>query len=222
MCGMYLKNDALISQILPSSARCSEQRGELFGHLLPEEASLLAARCSEKRRREFSAGRTCARAAVNEIYFPATPILVGPNREPLWPDGICGSITHCEGYCAAAVAHKDEICSLGIDGEPNIALPAEILQSVLLQTEISSLASARPMNLACDRLLFSIKESIFKLWYPVERSWLDFLDVHVELSLQDNEFEAAIHRQGRTVPRTIYGHYVATPDLLLTSCALRL
>ncbi|MFD3676463.1 hypothetical protein [Streptomyces sp. NPDC058613] len=40
-------------------------------------------------------------------------------RNPVWPSGIVGSMTHCTGYRAAAVARTGHLVALGVDAEPN-------------------------------------------------------------------------------------------------------
>ena len=74
-------------------------------------------RAVPRRRAEFAAGRRCARAALARIGIPPAPLLRGEDREPLWPDGAVGSITHCAGYVAAAVAATEVMLSVGIDAE---------------------------------------------------------------------------------------------------------
>ena len=49
----------------------------------------------QKRKAEFLAGRYCARAALAQLDGSlAVNIGIGANREPLWPPGFVGSITH--------------------------------------------------------------------------------------------------------------------------------
>src|SRR5438132_715206 len=91
-------------------------QAEWDSQLLPEEARLVATAVG-RRRREFAAGRACARLALGRLGFPEAPLLSGPDRAPVWPEAAVGSITHCPGYCAAAVARRGAVRSLGIDAE---------------------------------------------------------------------------------------------------------
>lgn len=143
--------------------------------LYPAEAEFLA-RAVEKRRREFATVRLCARTALSQLGVPPGPILTGAKREPLWPDGIVGSMTHCDGYRAAAVARHGIVVSVGVDAEPHAPLPDGLAESLTLPEErrtLARLASSRP-DVAWDRLLFSAKESVFKAWFPLTGRWLDF------------------------------------------------
>src|SRR5215469_16812348 len=73
--------------------------------LRPAEAAIVA-RAVEKRRAEFATGRACAHAALDAWGAPDAPLLPGPDRAPLWPDGFVGSISHARGACAAVAAPR--------------------------------------------------------------------------------------------------------------------
>jgi 4'-phosphopantetheinyl transferase EntD len=107
-------------------------------------------------------------------------VRTGPGREPLWPDGIVGSLTHCEGYRAAAVAPRSLVASVGVDAEPHAPLPAEVLPLVTLAQERAGWEGL-PGDVAWDRLVFSAKESVYKAWYPLTGQWLGFEDAVVSL-----------------------------------------
>jgi 4'-phosphopantetheinyl transferase EntD len=153
---------------------------EVFGDpegvwVYPEEAELVA-KAVEKRRREFGTVRQCARTALARLGVAPGPILPGPKREPVWPDGIVGSMTHCDGYRAAVVARRGSVVAIGVDAEPNAPLPDGVGDSVLLPEErdtVAELAGRHP-EVAWDRLVFSAKESVYKAWFPLTRRWLDF------------------------------------------------
>src|SRR4029077_12401529 len=132
--------------------------------LFPEEAALVQS-AVRKRRCEFAAGRYLARRALRGLGVPPRPILRGPNREPTWPDGVVGSITHCSGYCAATVASADVIEAIGIDAEVNDALPDDVLRIVMRNSE-RNWTGSRTDAIHWDRIVFSAKESVFKAWFP--------------------------------------------------------
>src|SRR5690242_8343874 len=77
---------------------------------LPEPDSAegqLLGRAAPERQLEFRAGRHCARLAMG-LLGAAGPVLRAPDRSPVWPSGIVGSIAHTRtrnrGFCGAAVA----------------------------------------------------------------------------------------------------------------------
>jgi 4'-phosphopantetheinyl transferase EntD len=159
--------------------------------LLPEEQKHLTVGMAAARRREFTAGRACARRALVELGVDSAPVPVGPDRAPRWPAGIVGSITHTKGYCAAAVAREREIRSLGIDAEERVVLPREVRDLVCLPAEVSW-CMGRDDGPWWPVVFFSAKEAIFKAWSSLVGTWLDFHDVHVELNPRSGTFVAAI------------------------------
>ena len=120
------------------------------------------------------------------------PILRGQQREPRWPDSIVGSITHCSGYCAAAVARTQEFRSIGIDAELDAPLPRGVLAMIAREEEYRWLSETNGSGVCWDRLLFCAKESIFKAWFPLTRSWIGFRDALVSVDPQTQSFSASI------------------------------
>lgn len=166
----------MIAELVPPAVATAEVFGDPPGLCLyPEEQAGIAG-AVEARRTEFATGRHCARAALARLGVRAAAITRGERGVPRWPPGVVGSITHCAGYRAAAVAHGADLLSLGIDAEPNESLPAGVLPLISLPREramLADLATAVP-SIAWDRLLFSAKESVYKAWFPLTRSFLDF------------------------------------------------
>lgn len=136
-------------------------------------------RAAEKRRAEFLAGRAMARAALKTLALPAVEIAIGPDRAPIWPQGVLGSISHARGHCAAIVAPEASPRSqgLGIDIEAYAAPRAQaaLVKIALSNTERALLdgkSGFPPDRLAT--LIFSAKETLFKALYPVVRAHFGF------------------------------------------------
>ena len=110
------------------------------------------------------------------------PILKGEKGEPCWPDGVVGSLTHCEGYRGAAVAPQGRVRSVGIDAEPHDVLPNGVLDAISLPGERAGL-DALPSGLHWDRILFCAKEATYKAWFPLTRRWLGFEDAHITFTV---------------------------------------
>ncbi|MFS0697410.1 4'-phosphopantetheinyl transferase family protein [Streptomyces nitrosporeus] len=167
--------------------------------LYPGEEALVAT-AVDRRRAEFATVRHCARAALASFGIPPGPVLRGPRGAPRWPDGMVGSLTHCEGYRAAAVARDSTAASLGIDVEPDRPLRSEgVLNLVSLpgeQAALRELAARRP-DVNWDTVLFSAKESVYKAWSPLTGRWLGFHDARVTLR-PDGTFTAALLVPGTT------------------------
>jgi 4'-phosphopantetheinyl transferase EntD len=214
----------MLTKILPPDVACSEQIGKFSGFLLHEEEEALGLNAVRKRRQSYTAGRTCARQALRVIGAPELPILRGQKQEPIWPDGIVGSITHCDGYCAAAIAYNRDFISLGIDAEINEPLPDEVLELVALKPEIDWLRQV-PKSLLCwDKLLFSIKESVYKTWYPVAHCWLGFEQVLVTIEPETDSFVATVlspaSAQAPPGMLSFQGRYLVEGSLIVTAICI--
>jgi 4'-phosphopantetheinyl transferase EntD len=167
----------VIAGLLPPVVSACEAVGPAQGAgLFPDEEAAIRT-AGTLRRAEFTAGRMVARAALAGLGLPAAlisgPIPPGRVGEPRWPAGVTGSITHCAGYRACAVARTADVAALGIDAEPDAALPAGLIESVARPAERAWLATLAP-GVCWDRLLFSAKEAVGKLWYPRTGRWPGF------------------------------------------------
>ncbi|MER7274994.1 4'-phosphopantetheinyl transferase superfamily protein [Dactylosporangium sp. NPDC000244] len=207
----------MIEEILPEESIAVEATTDLSdAKLWPEEEPLVAG-AVEKRRLEFTTARHCARQALQRLGEPAVALLSGPKREPLWPAGIVGSITHCAGYRAAVVARERDLASVGVDAEPNEPLPDGVLESIALPGEaarVGALLRARP-EVRWDRLLFCAKEAVYKTWFPLTHRWLDFHEA--DITFGTGTFTATLLVPG---PR-FEGRWLARSGLLLTAIAHR-
>jgi 4'-phosphopantetheinyl transferase EntD len=123
------------------------------------------------------------------------PILVGEDRAPVWPPGIVGSISHCRGLCAVAVARSSRIASVGLDVETGEPLSGDLLPLVVTASESTQLGMLPQRDgLDWPKLLFSAKEALYKCYYPLARSFLDFQDVEVLFATDRDAFSARIVR----------------------------
>ncbi len=210
----------MIAEVLPPTIESHAVSGdEVPGRLFPEEAALIA-RAVDTRVREFTAARLCAHAALQRLGVPPQPILRGAEREPLWPEGVVGSITHCTGYRAACVALRRDVASIGIDAELHAALPPGVVDQVATAPERAWLDEAPP-GLHWDRILFSAKESLYKAWYPLARRWLGFEEAVVTIRPDAGTFGARLLvapplLAGREVAEW-FGRFAVRDGLVLTS-----
>ncbi|XGI82311.1 enterobactin synthase subunit EntD [Enterobacter hormaechei] len=139
---------------------------------LPHHAELSNA--GRKRKAEHLAGRIAAAHALSAINERAIPG-IGPSGEPLWPEEVSGSITHC-GTQAMAVVVRNPDALVGIDCEA--ILPdreaREIQDGIIDAQEATCLTrSGYPYALALT-LAFSAKESLFKALYPRVKVFMGF------------------------------------------------
>jgi 4'-phosphopantetheinyl transferase EntD len=70
-----------------------------------------------------------------------------------------------------------------VDAEPAESLPAGVLDVVAGEEEIERLRGLVSMDphIPWDRLLFSVKEAVYKVWFPLSRTWLGFEDADITL-----------------------------------------
>jgi len=161
------------------------------------------ARAVPKRQVEFVAGRWCARAALRRLGAADAPIGIGAQREPLWPPGIVGSITHTlverngdAGIAAAAVAHRHDASGIGYDIERIMddELADRVLETIATREEIARLVRATgwPMPLVLT-LVFSAKETLFKCLYADVRAYFDFHDAKL-VTIDDAMYQIELVR----------------------------
>ena len=213
----------MLDELLPSAFRVVELHEDPPGIALYPQERVHVARAVEARRREFTTGRHCARLALGRLGVPPVAIGRGPLGAPTWPDGVVGSITHCAGYRAAAVARAVDVATVGIDAEPADPLPDGVLELVSLpaeRVELATLAAGWP-GVPWDRLLFSAKESVYKAWAPVTGVFLDFDGAEVRFRPHDGTFVARLLVSGATAVAgrdgTLHGRFAVRDGLLATA-----
>jgi len=191
--------------------------------LLPgEEAAIVHA--VDKRRREFIAGRTCARRAMAALGARPAPILRGKDRAPMWPLGLVGCITHTDTRCAVAVARAaDGFRSLGLDIEPATGIKPELLRIVCLPEERAYL-DAQPAGERglLSKMIFSAKECAYKCQYPLSRAFLDFHAMRVHLDPAGGGFVAVFQRDAAPFVSgdELHGRLVVDQGYIMTAIAL--
>ncbi len=187
--------------------------------LWPEEEALMV-KAVPRRRQEFALSRTCARRALTHLGLPPAPLVTRPDRAPDWPSRVTGSITHCEGYTAAAVAWTRNYRSLGIDAEINQPLPPDVRPMIASAAEFAAIDTLPDAGIHWDRLLFSAKESIFKTWSPLTGVWLDFLDADLRIDPETATFHAAIAVSHPAGFASVQGRYARIGAYLVTAICL--
>ncbi|MFD7921363.1 4'-phosphopantetheinyl transferase [Streptomyces sp. NPDC059740] len=172
----------MIARLLPPAVAVEEAFDDALAgaRLFPEEEEAVA-QAVAKRRTEFTVARACARRALQRLGHAAVPIPRGERGAPVFPPGLVGSLTHCDGYRAAALARTGDLASVGVDAEPHLPLPEGVLEAVSLPQERRRLAarSAAVPSVHWDRLLFCAKEAVYKTWFPLTRRWLDFSEADI-------------------------------------------
>ncbi|OEF91355.1 hypothetical protein A1QY_00680 [Vibrio anguillarum] len=136
----------------------------------------------KKRQAEFLAGRVVARDALQSIGFKKTiNIPIGKSREPLWPLGVVGSISHTDSTAIALVKSKSPSVLVGLDIENFVTKSDcnDLEEIVINQVEHDRLKHLNISRSYIITLIFSAKETLFKAIYPEVRQYLNFLDSEV-------------------------------------------
>lgn len=175
--------------------------------LFAAEAEMLG-NVSLRRRREFAWGRHHAREALRQLGFAPVPITSRADRAPLWPSEAVGSISHSSSDCAAVAGRSRNLLALGLDIEDAGPLEANLVPIICTPAEMRR----REWSTSCfgPKLIFIIKEAVYKAYAPATGEFLDFQDVVVRTDDQHGVFEAEIINLKKPMcfgSRTINGIY---------------
>lgn len=176
--------------------------------LFPPEAKMLG-NVALRRRREFAWGRHHAHEALRPLGFTPVPILSRSDRAPLWPPGVVGSISHSSFDCGAVAGHSRNVLAVGLDIEDEEPLGADLLPIICTCAELQRREWSS--NRFGPKLIFVIKEAVYKSYSPETGEFLDFQDVSVRAGDQSGVFEAEIINPEKPTSfgsRTIYGIYL--------------
>jgi 4'-phosphopantetheinyl transferase EntD len=216
----------MIEEILPTTVvGVDTTEDPADATLFPEEEELIA-RAVDKRRREFTTARHCARQAMAKLGVSPVAVTQGERGCPQWPEGIAGSLTHTNGYRGAALARTADVVTVGIDAEPHGPLPEGVLDAVSLPVERSWISRSAPSapDVHWDRLLFCAKECVYKAWFPLTGRWLGFEDAHIEVDPAFGTFTARFLVPGAQVDgRTLdgfSGRWMVQNGLILAAITL--
>jgi len=137
---------------------------------------------SPKRLYDFSTGRYCAIKSLEQLGIKDPIIPIGKDREPIWPEGIVGSISHCDILTGAIVAKVSDYISLGLDIEEIDRVTTDIWGLVFTENEKKYLNNlSENEQVVKSTAIFSAKEAFYKFQHPITKTFLDFLDVEVAL-----------------------------------------
>ena len=136
-----------------------------------------------RRWATFRGGRACARAALVELGVPPAAIPAGVSGAPIWPEGCVGSISHTDEVAAAVVARSPPVCGVGLDIEGGDPLDNATMVRLVCRPEelVPGCDFAHPSSLRRGKLVFVVKEAVYKLYRPLTGCFLDFHDLRVTL-----------------------------------------
>ena len=156
---------------------------------LPHHSQLQS--CGRKRKAEHLAGRIAAVHALREFGLKTVPG-IGTQRQPVWPQGLFGSISHSASTALAVVSRQP----VGIDIEaiftPQTA--TELASSIVTHAEKELLANSGLSIEQALTLAFSAKESAFKATRTSRQADAGFTQYQIVV-LQRNQMILRAHHQ---------------------------
>ena len=150
--------------------------------LHPAEENYFSQLSSVSRKEHYRSGRICAGEVLSKLGARGQPVLRDPQtREPLWPEGISGAITHSGNWAAAAAGKTSEVLGIGIDLEDlERQVNSRISRHICHPEEQKWLQECGEDFLEQNlKIIFSAKESIFKAFFPYTRTYLHFHDARI-------------------------------------------
>ncbi|MCG7871886.1 MAG: 4'-phosphopantetheinyl transferase superfamily protein [Candidatus Thiodiazotropha lotti] len=209
-----------LAELFPSCAILVKADQAMWTTPLCEEEEKLIETAVQKRQQEFRAGRHAAHLALEKLSAPWEPLLRDEKRQPLWPTGFRGSISHCRGECVAVCAKTTELASLGIDVEPLEPLPKGVDQYIHTPQDQATMTTDSSLP---ERLIFSAKESIYKCYYPLIGEHMGFQSVSLSINADSMSFEF-IPSAENTIPfpaeLKFHGRFMMSESHLYTGCYL--
>lgn len=142
-----------------------------------EEALVLDA--SDGRRAEFITGRESLRKVLGQLGFAPQAILPYASGAPKLPDGAVGSIAHSRKLCCAIAGHDSDFKAIGIDIEGTDRLTKQAAKRVTTADEKIWTGDDQVRA----SILFSLKESFYKMQFPCWKRLANFEDVSLEVDL---------------------------------------
>lgn len=175
-----------LAALFPAETAAACLTGTAPRELLTEQELSCINHCAPERIEQFAAGRVCARLALESLGIAGFSLLPAPDRQPQWPAGVTGSITHTAGYAAAVVGRRvvgrrGALLSLGVDSEVVAHVHAELWPGITAPDELARLrALPEPLGRVHAAVLFAAKEAFYKSQFPLTGEWLSFADVVIE------------------------------------------
>ncbi|WP_337842005.1 4'-phosphopantetheinyl transferase superfamily protein [Rheinheimera sp.] len=131
-----------------------------------------------KRQAEFLAGRYAAFKAM-QLLWPLRPlpqIGIAAQRQPLWPAGALGSITHAAHWACCLISRAEQTGYLGIDLETwlTVEQARQLCGEIHNREEQELLCSLGLTAAQATTLIFSAKESLFKAVHPYAHQFFGF------------------------------------------------
>jgi len=146
----------------------------------------------EARQKEFLLGRYSSKINFNHnFHYELRDLNIGEHREPVWPNGFIGSLSHSRTYVVSALAKNDSIEYLGIDIEYIGRVGTGVAQKILIDKDVTNAD-----GLTTDQvltLIFSAKEAFYKALFPKYGRFFGFESAYISnISFSNKSFNLSL------------------------------
>ncbi|SON51835.1 4'-phosphopantetheinyl transferase family protein [Vibrio tapetis] len=176
-----------------------------------------------KRRAEFLAGRLAAMVALESLNARDVSVSTGMHRNPIWPDGYVGSISHTSERAIAVVSQDHAVTFVGIDHEAIIPMnvATKIAPQILTSDEMQLYYQLSMSFTQFCTIIFSAKESLFKAIYPKVEMYINFSEARVtEICVTNKRFSiqlcSTLVSGELEVGKTFTGHLLSCGSFITT------
>ena len=194
--------------------------------LHPAEENYFSQLSSVTRKEHYRSGRICAGEVLSKLGTLGQPVLRDPQtREPLWPEGISGAITHSGKWAAAAAGKTSDVSGIGIDLEDlERQVDSRISRHVCIPEEQKWLQECGEDLLEQNlKIIFSAKESIFKAFFPYTRTYLHFHDARILMEqtlFQKSKSDSLSKKEKNSKPEKFEFVYLLLNDKVISQTGI--
>ena len=194
--------------------------------LHPAEENYFSQLSSVSRKEQYRSGRICAGEVLSKLGARGQPVLRDPQtREPLWPEGISGAITHSGNWAAAAAGKTSDVSGIGIDLEDlERQVDSRISRHVCIPEEQKWLQECGEDFLEQNlKIIFSAKESIFKAFFPYTRTYLHFHDARILMEqtfFQKSKSDSLSKKEKNSKPEKFEFVYLLLNDKVISQTGI--
>ena len=194
--------------------------------LHPAEENYFSQLSSVSRKEHYRSGRICAGEVLSKLGTLGQPVLRDPQtREPLWPEGISGAITHSGKWAAAAAGKTSDVLGIGIDLEDlERQVDSRISRHVCIPEEQKWLQECGEDFLEQNlKIIFSAKESIFKAFFPYTRTYLHFHDARILIEqtfFQKSKSDSLSKKEKNSKPEKFEFVYLLLNDKVISQTGI--
>ena len=194
--------------------------------LHPAEENYFSQLSCFSRKEHYRFGRICAGEVLSKLGTLGQPVLRDPQtREPLWPEGISGAITHSGKWAAAAAGKTSDVSGIGIDLEDlERQVDSRISRHVCIPEEQKWLQECGEDFLEQNlKIIFSAKESIFKAFFPYTRTYLHFHDARILMEqtfFQKSKSDSLSKKEKNSKPEKFEFVYLLLNDKVISQTGI--